>query len=866
MKKKFIFICSLFLMLSFFFLASTKALAFDKEKGKIEVLDATYEATSNVFTKDLGYGITHIKDIAQSSAGRLNNYASCGPKDELVGQSVNVLDIKSSEAVRIVNWTYILNGGWTKQTVKSLAKNFELHNPGWKVIAAVNGDFFDINGKFALPYQGNGVHVSNGEVYRPIGNNSNVGFKNDGSNYSLVGGQGITTGDVTLAIYDGDTIVKEFKVDKINESPVDNEIGVWYTYNVMQKVSDGSGEYNTRVEVPISISSENTYIVKAPYRCLPISEKQIYGKGSVTKNDSEVTLKLGQFAIETANEEVVNYLTDNTTIRVQYNIEGKFKDCDNITGAGAKLLEDGKPYEEAGGLDRHPRTCVGIKADGSIVLMTVDGRQFDADMYGMTYAELSATLLYYGCVEAYNLDGGGSTTCITRNEYDEFDVWNSPSDGSERDDSNALLVVVPTTSLKINEVESNMASFDYATCKDANVENLKILLNGKECKYDLNNNLLTIDNLTEQTKYTLTYTYDITYKNTTLKDCSSSVIFTTGKTSPSVYGCYIDETSTDYVLHFNILDPKNTISLCYIKFDKSIKTIIDRSITEMTFPKDSINDPSTFKIIYKYNIQSSPNKNLQKEIPFKAPTSYTINYELNGGTLSTPNPTTYSIKDVILSFNAPTKKGYDFIGWFTEDDTLITELIDDNLGNITLYAKYTESTYSINYILNGGKANVELITSYSLSNLPGALPSLEKLGYTFLGWYTEEENGTLVNSIDNIDLESITLYARFSVNTYTITYILNDGTASNPEVFTIESLPLTLNDATRDGYKFIGWYLDGKEISSIDENNLRNITLTAMFEKLEAPKKGCSCKKDVMVVVMLLIASTSLCIILRKKH
>ena len=65
----------------------------------------------------------------------------------------------------------------------------------------------------------------------------------------------------------------------------------------------------------------------------------------------------------------------------------------------------------------------------------MDGRQ-PAKSVGMTIAELAALMLEFGCVEAINLDGGGSTTMVV-----EGKVVNTPSDAAgERPVSDALLV------------------------------------------------------------------------------------------------------------------------------------------------------------------------------------------------------------------------------------------------------------------------------------------------------------------------------------------------------------------------------------------------------------------------------------------
>lgn len=76
---------------------------------------------------------------------------------------------------------------------------------------------------------------------------------------------------------------------------------------------------------------------------------------------------------------------------------------------------------------RHPRTAIGIKANGKIILLTVDGRQENSA--GMSLHELTSTMRWLGCVSAINLDGGGSTTLWVANKG----VINYPSDNKKWD-------------------------------------------------------------------------------------------------------------------------------------------------------------------------------------------------------------------------------------------------------------------------------------------------------------------------------------------------------------------------------------------------------------------------------------------------
>ncbi|KDN22886.1 phosphodiester glycosidase family protein [Amycolatopsis rifamycinica] len=100
-------------------------------------------------------------------------------------------------------------------------------------------------------------------------------------------------------------------------------------------------------------------------------------------------------------------------------------------GGNKVLLRDGvvQPVDDVA---MHPRTAVGFSADGrKLWLATVDGRQ--ADSRGMTELELARHLKSLGADDAINLDGGGSSTLLARNEGEAApSVRNSPSDGGER--------------------------------------------------------------------------------------------------------------------------------------------------------------------------------------------------------------------------------------------------------------------------------------------------------------------------------------------------------------------------------------------------------------------------------------------------
>lgn len=121
---------------------------------------------------------------------------------------------------------------------------------------------------------------------------------------------------------------------------------------------------------------------------------------------------------------------------------GKVPDnAKEVVGGPYVILKDGVIDAESGyGVDQLPRTAVGIKADGTVVFLVADGRQAP-ESCGQTFQELAEEMLALGCVNALSLDGGGSATMVSQHEGTEsLECINSPSDGTERTVSTAILI------------------------------------------------------------------------------------------------------------------------------------------------------------------------------------------------------------------------------------------------------------------------------------------------------------------------------------------------------------------------------------------------------------------------------------------
>lgn len=133
-----------------------------------------------------------------------------------------------------------------------------------------------------------------------------------------------------------------------------------------------------------------------------------------------------------------------------------------ITAFGAVLVKDGKINVTKNAnytSNRASRTAIGITAEGKVVMMVLDGRQLPRSAGG-AMEEIAQIMLEAGCVDAINLDGGGSTTYLSKPAgSDEIQLVNVPSDGYARSVATSLVAV--STAAPSTAFDSAVISSDY---------------------------------------------------------------------------------------------------------------------------------------------------------------------------------------------------------------------------------------------------------------------------------------------------------------------------------------------------------------------------------------------------------------------
>lgn len=140
----------------------------------------------------------------------------------------------------------------------------------------------------------------------------------------------------------------------------------------------------------------------------------------------------------------------------------------------------------------------------------------------------------------------------------------------------------------------------------------------------------------------------------------------------------------------------------------------------------------------------------------------------------------------------------------------------------TITYKWNDEVYFVQTVDNGS-----IVTP---------LDDPQKPGYTFLGWFTDEEKEYRFNpNMYTPNGQELTLYAKYTLNAYAINYHLGEGeTTSNPETINIET-SLTLQPGVKEGYRFMGWYSDENftnQQTTISEGTLFDLDLYPRFLKL----------------------------------
>lgn len=177
-----------------------------------------------------------------------------------------------------------------------------------------------------------------------------------------------------------------------------------------------------------------------------------------------------------------------------------------------------------------------------------------------------------------------------------------------------------------------------------------------------------------------------------------------------------------------------------------------------------------------------------------------------------------------LKANGYRLTGWTFQNWNTKadgsgtsyiDKQSVTNLTATNGATVTLYAQWKANTYTVKYDGNGSTGGSTASSSHTYDTAKALTANgFTKTGYTFKGWNTKADgSGTSyadkasVKNLSSTNWATVTLYAQWTANKYTVTYNANGGSGTMAaDTATYGSGYVTKENAfTRTGYTFKGW-------------------------------------------------------------
>ena len=242
-----------------------------------------------------------------------------------------------------------------------------------------------------------------------------------------------------------------------------------------------------------------------------------------------------------------------------------------------------------------------------------------------------------------------------------------------------------------------------------------------------------------------------------------------------------------------------------------LKWVYQEEDRDWDFDVDVVNSNMTLVAIYNIN---TPNK-------------VTLTFDTDGGTEIAPIKVT--ISRTPTKPEDPVKEGYVFIGWFLNDIefNFSAKMYEDT----TIKAKYTLITHTVTFDTDGG-TEME-----PLEVVPGELITKPadpvKEGFIFLNWHYPQGAKFWDFNTDTV-MDNVTLVAFYKVdptNTVTLTFDTDGGTPVAPKEVIMGQFPTKPADPTKEGYKFLGWFIDDVEFSFL-KGLTEDTTIKAKWEEI----------------------------------
>jgi uncharacterized repeat protein (TIGR02543 family) len=168
----------------------------------------------------------------------------------------------------------------------------------------------------------------------------------------------------------------------------------------------------------------------------------------------------------------------------------------------------------------------------------------------------------------------------------------------------------------------------------------------------------------------------------------------------------------------------------------------------------------------------------------------------------------FTLVDLVFeteSVPTPTRAGYTFLGWSATDGGSVISFpyTPGVTEDITLYANWSRLTYDVTFDSKSGSSVADTVFDADGSIAAPTPPTRE--GYVFLGWSATDGGSTVSFPYSPGVAEDITLYAIWTLDTYTVTFNSNGGDDVDTDSFVFNGSVSEPLAPTLDGYTFLGW-------------------------------------------------------------
>jgi len=355
------------------------------------------------FYNFLGNGAYIYKNVFQSTqegvGQQTEHFIEYAPNDEIVPVVTNGASIFGKRTI-MEAYRYLVESGFTP-------------------IAGINADYFSF--KTGVPMSNT---IIDGElITKESEGQYGLGFNEDGS--AFIGWM-----DITATLYTESQEIDIYNINKYRQPYTIYLMNDRFSDNT-QNTTPGLDVILGNISGPLKLGGETTAVV----------ENIVHSNGAIEIPEGKMVLTIDDNAFPELYEQVSNMkIGEKVTIKCNDIYSDQWNNAKYAIGCiGGKLVENGMVTGnfEAGAA---PRTAVGIKPDGTVVFYTIDGRQ-QGYSYGVRMETLAMRMIELGCIEAVNLDGGGSTAIAgIYPGSTTMSVINSPSEGSPRRSANYIFL------------------------------------------------------------------------------------------------------------------------------------------------------------------------------------------------------------------------------------------------------------------------------------------------------------------------------------------------------------------------------------------------------------------------------------------